>query len=163
MSDEIAKITFIGATKNIYECGKADFEERAKSVESLISEGNADPLKTLVAVKKMIALYSAIEEKVRPIAEGDFKHNSKEVNVIYNTEIVQKDTGVSYDYAACNDTEWANLKSTFDLAKEALSKRETFLKTITKDFYYTDTDTGESWIIKPPVRKAKLGLTLTIK
>lgn len=56
-----------------------------------------------------------------------------------------KETGIKYDYEACNDIVYNRLK-------EQLKNREAMLKTIKEPKSEIDESTGEVYIISPPIK-----------
>lgn len=123
-----------------------------------LSEGNLDALKLLVTAKKGMELFTQLEKTVRPYAEIEARLGKGEVYKAYGCEITEKMTGVSYDFANCDDTEWNDLTAQIDDLTAQRKEREKFLKTITKTIF------DENGIeIKPPIKKGRLGLNLSIK
>jgi len=139
---------------------KQRIKDIANNAANSVMDGEADAIDALIFVKKGSELFKELDSKIRPIAEG------KQIGVDFQkfgVKITEGMTGVKYDFSACNDPEWLELKQKSDAATEALKERETFLKAVTKPIEIVDTDTGETATINPPVKSGKLGFTLTIK
>lgn len=145
---------------NLISIDKAMIRQKVDAVVLTIQDGWADPLEALIFAKKGKELFDALEKNVRPLAEA--KAIGKGL-VKHNCDITEAMTGVKYDYSTCGDPEWEELSQMAENAKKALTKREDFLKYITKDIEVVDTETGETHTIKPPVKSGKLGLKLEIK
>jgi len=128
-----------------------------------VIDGQYDAINALVIAKKGQELFGQLEKAVRPIAEEHFKLGKGEVYKKFDTEITQKENGVSYDFTYCNDPQWDRLNAEFEAAKEAKVSREKTLKTFTKPIDQLDPETGEVSKVNPPLRSGKLGLNLSIK
>lgn len=141
-----------------------------KNIQSIVSDtvsrvisGDLSAINALVYARKAKELFESLEKEIRPIAEDSFHVAKGEKYVMHNVELVESETGVKYDYSACNDPEWDELNARSEGLKNDLKKRETFLKTVTKPMTIVNTFTGEIVEIHPPVRSGKMGLKLTIK
>lgn len=146
--------------KNLISISKADIKEKVDAVVVTIQDGWTDPLDALILAKKGVELFSSLEKNVRCYAEA--KQVSKGYSK-HGTKISEAMAGVKYDYSTCNDPEWNELSKKAEEAKKELSKREEFLKAVTKDIEVVDVDTGATHTLKPPVKTGKLGLKLEIQ
>lgn len=133
----------------------AQYTEQARSN---LSEGWTDPLKLFITAKKGQELFSQLEKVIRPYAEQETRLGKGEVYKKYGCEVIEKETGVSYDFTACDDEEWSDLDAQIKALDAKKKDREKFLKTITKPIF---DENGVQ--IKPPVKKGKIGLAVTIK
>lgn len=123
-----------------------------------LSEGWTDPLKLFITAKKGQELFTQLEKVIRPYAEQETRLGRGEVYKKYGCEITERVTGASYDFTACDDEEWSDLDAQIKELDAKKKEREKFLKTITKPIF------DENGIeIKPPIKKGKLGLAVSIK
>ncbi len=149
--------------ENILNFNKATIAEKANAAVMPVKDGFVDPVKALILVKKNLEFYGQLEKQIRPIAEGSHTITKAQPFKGFETEVTEKETGVEYDYTACNDPEWIRLNKAMADAKTELTAREKFLKTLTKKLVEVNEETGEVTEIHPPIRKSKLGLNVTIK
>lgn len=142
---------------------KAELQQTANEVILSVKDGHMDELEALIYARKGKEVFDLIEKGVRPIAESKVTISKGETYMKHNVAVVQGDTGVTYSFTECNDPQWVRLKAEADEATAALKDREKTLKTITKPTDMLDPETGEVTLVMPPVRRAKLGLKLTLK
>jgi len=130
-----------------------------KLKEELLS-GKEDPLKLEVQLKSMEELIKKLrsdeEIKEQMINEGmKYPDNSFQ---LYGAKFTKTTVGVKYDFKACQDSEWNQLKIKFDNAKKELKEKEDFLKTLKKDV--VNPNTGE--LISPPIKTGKESLSVKL-
>lgn len=145
---------------NLINIDREGIRQKVDAVVVTIQDGWTDPLDALIFAKKGKELFDALEKNVRSYAEA------KQVNkgyVKFGTSVTEAMTGVKYDYTSTGDGEWLDLYNKSKMAKEALEEREKFLKGVTKDLEIVDTDSGETYTIKPPIKSGKLGLKLEMQ
>lgn len=123
-----------------------------------LSEGFTDALKLFITAKKGQELFTQLEKVIRPYAEQETRLGKGEVYKKYGCEIIERMTGVSYDFSVCDDEEWNELSNQIAELDKKKKEREKFLKTITKPIF--DENGVE---IKPPIQKGKMGLAVSIK
>jgi len=71
------------------------------------------------------------------------------------------EVGTKYDFTACNDIAWNELKQQEDWIVSARKKREELLKTISINYLSVEKETGE--VVKPPLKTSETGLKITLK
>lgn len=158
--NEIQQYNGVNSLVNVDKKGIAAI---ADNIVAQVNDGYIDPLEALIHAKKLREIAETLEKQVRPIAEGLVTIPKGEAYKKFNVEVTQSETGVSYSFAECNDPQWDRLKEDADIASAGLKERETTLKTITKPIPVLDPETGEVTTVNPPVRRAKLGLKLSVK
>ena len=133
-----------------------------------VEDGEIDPLQ----VKKTSAL---LQEIAKQLNESDIlrdlsvseieKHclRSGEGLSIYGVKFIVKETGVKYDYTACGDRLYSELKEIRDNYDAKLKEREKYLQRIpTEGITTVDEETGEIHKIYPPARMSTTGVSVTI-
>lgn len=140
-------------------------EQAASFTASLveeIGEGYHNPLEVLVLLKLNIeALKSVMDsEELKQAAGKELAKYQNEKTQAFGFEIT-RGSRATYDYTACNDNVWLELKEEIDLKSKKLTERESFLKSIKLDFGVADTDSGE--LILPPSKKTTYFFKLTPK
>jgi len=128
-----------------------------------VQDGNVSAIDALVYVKKALEIFGEAEKNLRPLAESQYHLSKGEKQIVHSVEITEAETGVRYDYAACEDLIWNQLNMKAQVLENQKKEREAFLKTVSRTMITGDSETGESWEIHPPIRSGKMGLKLSIK
>jgi hypothetical protein len=139
---------------------KDQIKDTATKAYNSVMDGDYDAIDALIFIKKGSELFKELDAKIRPIAEG------KSVGPDYQkfgVKITEGMTGIKYSFDECNDPIYNDLNISFEIAKEMLEERKTFLKSVTKKMTIVDEASGDIVEINPPIKSGKLGLTLTIK
>lgn len=156
-------MNLITLNNSLFAFSKDGIRQVAMDMVNRVQNGEVSGIDALIYVKKAAELFGEAEKNIRPIAESQYHLAKGEKQNLHNVEIVEAETGVKYDYAACQDLEWIELNTKSEAIKEALKERESFLKNVTKSMELVNTETGETYTVYPPIRSGKLGLKLTIK
>lgn len=128
-----------------------------------VKGGHANPLKIRVWCKAMeISIERIIKETIAEQLTAAEKFNETKFNYS-GAEITKGDIYTAYDYSTCHDPIHARLKKTSDEAKQQLSDRESFLKTIKQPITIVDEATGEVSTLSPPLKKSTAGLKVSIR
>jgi len=138
---------------------KSDISAMVSDFVFMLREGDEDPVKALIAVKKGLEFFTQLDKSVRQVVNGKIKLQKGESLVKYNAEITEKEAGVRYDFTYCKDSIWNELTSEIEPLLAERKEREEFLKTLRND--YIDEYTGE--IIHPPLRTGALTYQISIK
>lgn len=151
----------LSKTKKLLSLNKSDINKQVENSYNDVVNGYTDPLEALVFAKKGEALFKALSDKVRPLAEEkDYGKNHS----IYSTEVKANTTGSGWDYTPCNDALYNDLLLEQTELKNKIKDREAFLQSIKTPLDTFDKDTGETFTINPPIRiHGKVGISLTIK
>lgn len=128
-----------------------------------VKEGEINPLTVLIQLKAMAKASERILNEIADnlLAESD-KYHEKEFDFMGN-KITKAEHGTKYDYSACGDPVYDRLSKVATQANDQLKERETFLKAVKQPFNFLDESTGEVFIIKPPTKKSKSGLNVSIR
>src|SRR5690606_30354141 len=147
------------SSNSLLNLSKSDISVMVSDFVFMLREGDEDPVKALIAVKKGLEFFTQLDKSVRQVVNGKIKLQKGESLVKYNAEITEKEAGVKYDYSYCKDSVWDELTKQIDPLLAQRKEREEFLKTLRKDLI--DEDTGE--IIHPPLRTGALTYQISIK
>ena len=122
-------------------------------VISRIEEGQADPIKVKLQVKKMEELVKAIQDNPR-FRELLMDEAVKEGKTFerYEAKFEIRSAPAKMDYSACNDAEHTRLIASIEELKGRLKDRESFLKTIPAVGLDTVTEDGEVIKLFPPIK-----------
>jgi hypothetical protein len=151
------------APESLIKLDRATIARIVNDTEQLIADGELDSVRMLVLAKKGQELFNSLEKKVRRYAEEHARIAKHDKLRLYNAEIVERETGVSFDYSVCDDVTWNELHDKQAEIAQQLKKREAFLKTVTTPTVNVDRYTGEVWEVKPPLRTSKQGLNVSLK
>lgn len=121
-----------------------------------IKAGNINPLDAYTRMKALEKFIEDSKDQIRlwvideamKYPKGTFEYNGCELNI--------QETGTRYDYAGTGDPEYLRLK-------EAIKKREAFLKAVSKPETITDHETGEIVTINPPIKTSTTSVAVTIR
>jgi hypothetical protein len=132
--------------------------QRATFVSDLISrieEGQADPIKVKLQVKKMEELVKAIQEnkRFRELLMDEAVKLGKTFER-YEAKFENRSAPAKFDFTACNDAEHTRLTASIEELKCRLKERESFLKSMPSCGLDIVTDDGEVYKIYPPVKGA---------
>lgn len=131
-------------------------------IQSVKYDGE-NPLSLLVQIRGMEKAFKIILEKIQEnlLTEAG-KYPEKKFEFKGN-EIEKAEVSMSYDYAACGDREWELYDVAERTAAESRRQREKFLRAMTEPIDVYDKDSGETWTIKPPLRRSTSGLKVFLK
>jgi hypothetical protein len=130
--------------------------QRATFVSDLISrieEGQADPIKVKLQVKKMEELVKAIQDNQR-FRELLMDEAVKEGKTFerYEAKFEIRSAPAKLDFTACNDAEHTRLTASIEELKGRLKERESFLKSMPSCGLDIVTDDGEVLKVFPPTK-----------
>lgn len=156
-------MNLINLNNSLFAFSKDGLRSIAIDMVNQVEEGKVSAIDALVYVKKALELFGEAEKNLRPLAESQYHLAKGEKQILHSTEITEAETGVRYDYEACNDLVWNQLNMKGQILDNQKKEREAFLKTVSRTQITGDSETGESWEIHPPIRSGKMGLKLSIK
>jgi hypothetical protein len=130
--------------------------QRATFVSDLIGrieEGQADPIKVKLQLKKMEELVKAIQDNQR-FRELLMDEAVKEGKTFerYEAKFEIRSAPAKLDYTACNDAEHTRLTASIEELKGRLKERESFLKSMPSCGLDIVTDDGEVLKVFPPTK-----------
>jgi len=133
-------------------------EELKDLVEHMVAESEGYELDCYILHKKLEFVVSEVLSKINAITQAEaFKGSSYK-----NVRLDIKETGVKYDYAACNHPQY--LKLIEDIKEKDSSKKEleALLKNISKPQEWIDDESGEIYQVKPAIKTSKTSVVATI-
>ena len=131
-----------------------------RGIKDAIVNGDVNPLDVLVQLKMIEKTLEVLKDKdvEAEIMREAGKYHKDELSQYRGCKLEMKETGVSYDYSACNDTDIETLYEEKKRIDERIKQREAFLKTIDGDVYGSD---GVQLV--KPVKKSTTKIVVTIK
>jgi hypothetical protein len=156
-------MNLITVNSSLLTVGKEGIRSIAMDMVNRVQDGEINAIDALIYVKKAVELFGEAEKNLRPLAESQYHLAKGEKQIVHSVEITEAETGVRYDYAACDDLVWNQLNMKAQVLDNQKKEREAFLKTVSRTMITGDSETGESWEIHPPIRSGKMGLKLSIK
>lgn len=156
--------------QSLLQSDKAKRNGLAAMVLNEMEEGNIDPLQFHVQIKNMEAVLSMFTDsksihapKYKSIVLSEASKHGKKFT-LHNAEFQEKETGVQYDYAVCNDPIIVDLQMQMTALKERIKERETFLKSIpVSGVLSVNEETGETGTIYPPAKSSTTTIAVTLK
>lgn len=139
---------------------KGSIKNRVSEAVVSIQDGWTDPVDALIYAKKGELFFKELIEKVKPLAEDtqigkDFRK--------YGVEISEAMQGVKYDFSECGDVVLNELMVQKIELDAKVKERQEFLKTVKGTMELVDTDTGETYTVKAPIKTGSMGFTVKIK
>lgn len=138
---------------------KGDIQALACDWTNQILEGNGDPIKVAIQIKKVQAVLDQVTAGIKDYVLSEAEKYGKGTE-IEGVKIEISDVGVRYDYSACRDTEWDDLNTKITELTEKRKLREKFLIAI-PDTGTVDPGTGA--LIYRPIRTGTRCVKMTIK
>ena len=131
-----------------------------QGIKDAIVSGDVNPLDVLVQLKMIEKTLEVLKDKdvEAEIMREASKYHKDELAEYRGCKLEVKETGVSYDYSNCNDTEIETLYEAKKQLDDKIKKREAFLKTINGDVYGSD---GVQ--LSKPTKKSTTKIVVTIK
>lgn len=147
------------STINLLPSTKEELTVFVKNTKDYILSGMESPLKIAAQLKAMEELIDTLR-KDKEIREYTLKEAEKEGKTFkkHGAEFQVKESGVKYDFSACNDSKYNALLDELIDIKLKVEQRETFLKSLKESV--ADIDTGE--IINLPVKTSTTIVTVKI-
>lgn len=136
-------------------------ERFSKLVIAEVEEGREDPLKVALGMKTLEKIVKRVNETLSEYYLREATKYGQKTFEHAGAEITVGEVSTSYDYAACGDPVWNDLQKIVAHAQEQMKEREKTLKTLTKPL--VEVIEGEAIEIKPPLRKSKEGIKISIK
>lgn len=154
--------TFSGADfemEQLINMNKRSINEYAQTAVTLVIEGHVDPLKSYAYAKKALEIFSLLEANLRPVVINDNRLGSTK-ETYHGVSIERAETGVKYDYSACQCPKWNLLKASADRAALELKNHEANLKILKgpEERIYID----EVYTCYPPKRTSTDGFKSAI-
>jgi len=138
---------------------KGDIQALACDWTNQILEGNSDPIKVAIQIKKVQAVLDQVTAGIKDYVLTEAEKYGKTTE-IEGVKIEISELGVRYDYSVCGDSVWSQLDSELKALTEKKKEREKFLCAI-PDTGTVDPETGE--LINKPLRSGTRGIKMTIK
>lgn len=131
-----------------------------KSKKEILS-GKYDPLQIEVYLKAIEEITKRLRSdkdiKDASITEA-YKYKEKSFEV-FGAKFTLRETGVKYDYANTGDVKWEQLDAQISDLSIKKKDREKFLKTLKEPV----ADTGEGYIINPPLKTSMESIAVSLK
>lgn len=134
-------------------------EAAQRTAEIIMDEGNENPVKLMLEMKKMEVFIKAFKDRLKDYAINYV--DDHQTSLIDGAKIQLRSIG-KYDYAACNDIVWNSLRGKQILLEAEIDSRERLLKALKKPTTFTDEETGECYEVNPPIKLSNQSLTITL-
>jgi hypothetical protein len=135
----------------------------AANIVNSVIDGNENPLKVQVLVKKQEFVLEKIKEGIKESLKTEAaKYGEKEFDYA-GTKCHYTPTATSYDFEACGDQELVRLQLEFEKVKAKLDQRKEWLKTMGGPEHLVDTFSGEMITVYPPIKKSSMGIKVSLK
>ena len=131
-------------------------------IQSVKHEGE-NPLEILVQIRAMEKAFKIVTEKIQENLLNEAGKYPENRFQFMGNEIERSEVGTSYDYKVCGDHDWERFSVDELTAGNSRKERETFLRTIKEPINMYDPITGETWTVRPPIKRSSSGLKVFLK
>lgn len=128
-----------------------------------VKNGEADPLKVLVMLKSLEAVYELVRDEISEEILKEAEKYPEKVIERYGARIEKSEVGTNYLYRQSGDQEWERLDAELETLKRRKSEREKFLRSLDKPLTVINPETGEVETISPPIKRSKSGVKVSLK
>lgn len=142
-----------------FPANKGDIQALACDWTNQILAGDSDPIKVAIQIKKVQAVLDQVTAGIKDYVLSEAEKYGKGTEM-EGVKIEISDLGVRYDYSACQDESWNEMKAELDHITTNIKAREKFLIAIPEEGT-VDPNTGS--MIYKPVRTGSRGVKMTIK
>jgi hypothetical protein len=161
MSNELPN-TAIGVL-DLFATSRTGVDIFSDQIIESVKNGETNPLKVRVWIKTMEEILERVKKETEE-AQLTEANKWSEKKFEYAGAIIEKaPVKTDYDYSICNDGEWNSLNAELESIKAKKAQRESFLKALTRVETIIDKETGEVVEIRPPNKKVKDGLKISIR
>lgn len=130
-------------------------------LRNALESGDINPLSFAIQMKAMEEVAERLRKDpfIQDIIIEELEKYGKET--VYNgVKFNIRENGTRYDFTACEDSVYEDLKYKVDILTKELKDRENWLKGIKPGYPAVDKETGE--IINPPTKKSTTGVVITL-
>lgn len=128
-----------------------------------VQNGNVNPLELLVMLRALEAMSETVRDSIKQNIEAAAEKYSENTFEVMGTRIEKAEVGIIYDYAGTGDRDWEQFATDEATAAARRKERETFLRSLKEPMDLLDKDSGETWTVRPPLRRSKPGLKVFLK
>jgi hypothetical protein len=150
--NELQKIFILPDTRQ-------DIKNYIAGIKENILSGEQDPLKVLKSLKVFELIIEELknDSEIKGMIQNEAdKYPSKTID--FEGCKITKSERSSYDYSQCNDSELLYLEKSLEITKDAIKKRQDFLKKVPDGF--VNMESGE--IINPAIKTVKEIISVTL-
>jgi len=135
----------------------------AASIINSVNDGNENPLKVQVLLKKQEFVLEKIKEGIKESVKTEAaKYGEKEFDYA-GTKCHYTPTATSYDFNVCNDSTLEELEEKLKGYTELVEARKKFLKGLSSPMPFVNEGSGEVEVLSPPIKKQSYGVKVTLK
>jgi hypothetical protein len=128
-----------------------------------VQNGEANALEVLVMLRSLEAVSELVREEIEANILTEAERNPEKKFEAFGAIVEKSELGTKYNYLKTGDVEYERLKKESDSAKEKLTERETFLKSLREPLTVVSEETGEVYSIRPPLKTSKSGVKVFLK
>ena len=142
---------------------KQQIEFFSNAIVNSVQNGEANAIEVLVILRALEAVSKKVLSEIKGnIDTASDKYSEKSFEV-FGARIEKADTHTEYDYATSGDKEWEQFSVYEKTAAANRKDREKFLRALKGPISCYDEESGETWTIKPPLKRSTSGLKVFLK
>ena len=156
MSEALSYLTVLPSTAD-------EIKRFSNQIINQVKSGNENPLKLLVLLRALEATAETIRDGIKQEITSEMDKYSEKSFEAFGARLEKAEVGVAYDYEATGDRDWFQFKATEEGASARRKEREVFLRALREPMTLLDTESGEVYEVRPPLKKSKSGVKVFLK
>ena len=141
---------------------KQQISVAAQTIAERIDSGELNAMSVLANFKTFEKVFEKAKESVIQGALKEANKYPEKTIEQFGVKFEKAEAGVSYDYSACGHPEYNDLCAEIVKLTEKKKEYEKFLQAIKEPTGLTNTSTGETFIVNPPLKRSTTTLKVTI-
>jgi len=127
-----------------------------------VKEEGANPLEILVQLRAMEKVSARVIKEIMENAVTMIDRYNGRFELSGNL-IERAEVGTTYDYSKTGDIILERRVAIRDAADSLVKERESFLRSLKEKITLVDEESGEIYVVSPPIKKSKTGVKVTIR
>lgn len=151
------------AVLNFVEITKKGISVQTKSIIDRVKDGELKALDVKIKCKALEALTKELAKQLDPMARDEAETYGAKTFDHLGAKVELAETGTAYDYYACQDPVYNQLKVKLAEIQDQIKAREEVLKANKSKWIYVDEETGESFEVLPPVKTSNSSVKISFQ
>lgn len=142
---------------------KQQIEFFSNAIINNVQNGEVNAIEVLVMLRALEAVSETVRDAIKTNIETAADKYSEKSFEVFGAMIERAEVGVKYNYETCGDPTWERYSVDERTASASRKQREEFLRSLREPMRIVDEETGETWVIKPPLKRSTSGLKVYLK
>jgi len=141
---------------------KQQISVAAQTIADRIDSGELNPMLALANFKTFEKVFEKAKESVIQGALNEANKYADKVINDFGVKFEKAEAGVTYDYQSCGHPEYNDLCAQIVKLTEKKKEFEKFLQAIKEPTGIVDVNSGETFVVNPPLKRSTTTLKVTI-